>query len=76
MNFTQFLLNFTSRYEYDIWGVDVDWNLFIIAGGSVIRSLLAEAPLEKGSDVDLFFLKQNSELFKRAVVRILNNSLI
>jgi hypothetical protein len=76
MNFKQFLLNFTTRYEYNIWGIDVDWNLFIIAGGSVIRSSLTEASLEKESDVDLFFLKQNCEVFNRAVVRLLNNSLI
>jgi hypothetical protein len=44
MNFGQFLINFTDRYEYDIWGTDVDWDLFAIAGGSVVLSLLAEAP--------------------------------
>jgi hypothetical protein len=38
MNFGQFLINFTDRYEYDIW------DLFAIAGGSVVLSLLAEAP--------------------------------
>ena len=70
MNFQQFLLNFTARYEYDVWGTDVDWNLFVVAGGSVVLSLLTEPLLEKGSDVDLFFLKENAQLFKRAVVRL------
>jgi len=53
-----------------MWKNYIDWNLFIIAGGSVLSSLLSELPLRNGSDVDLFFLKGNSKLFKRAVVSL------
>ncbi|CAF3928757.1 unnamed protein product [Adineta steineri] len=67
INFAQFLRNFIDRYEYDIWTDAINWDLFVVAGGSVILSMLAQAPQEKGSDVDLFFLKQNSQLFKEAV---------
>ncbi|CAF1496933.1 unnamed protein product [Adineta steineri] len=45
----------------------INWDLFVVAGGSVVLSMLAQAPQEKGSDVDLFFLKQNSQVFKEAV---------
>ncbi|CAF4108146.1 unnamed protein product [Adineta steineri] len=69
-NFGQFLRNFIDRYEYDIWTDAINWDLFLVAGGSVILSMLTQAPQEKGSDVDLFFLKQNSQLFKEAVVRV------
>lgn len=69
-NFVQFLQNFTSRYQYDVWGMYVDWNLFIIAGGSVISSLLVQPPTGNESDVDLFFLKENPRLFETAVVRL------
>ena len=64
-----FVHNFISRYEYDIWGPDIDWNLFVIAGGSVLSSLIVEVPLNQGSDVDLFFVEENPWLFGRAVVR-------
>ncbi|CAF1475053.1 unnamed protein product [Adineta steineri] len=66
-NFAQFLRNFIDRYEYDFWTDAINWDLFVVAGGSVVLSMLAQAPQEKGSDVDLFFVKQNSQLFKEAV---------
>ncbi|CAF1159207.1 unnamed protein product [Rotaria sordida] len=40
---------------------------FTFAGGSVVLSLLMQAAAEKGSDVDLFFLKENPKMFRRAV---------
>ncbi|CAF1119893.1 unnamed protein product [Rotaria sordida] len=42
-------------------------DLFVVAGGSVVLSLLMQAAAEKGSDVDLFFLKENPKMFRRAV---------
>ncbi|CAF3862726.1 unnamed protein product, partial [Rotaria sp. Silwood1] len=66
-NLTQFLRNFTCRYEYDVWGNCIDWNLFVIAGGSIVSSLLVQPSTKKGSDVDLFFIKENSQPFERAV---------
>lgn len=68
-NFKQFLHNYSSRYEYDIWGTDIDWNLFVIAGGSVISSLLVNTSADQASDVDLFFIEGDANLFYRAVVR-------
>ena len=65
----QFLRNFISRYEYDIWGPDIDWNLFLVAGGSIVSSLMVQVPKNQGSDVDLFFLEESPWLFGRAVVR-------
>jgi hypothetical protein len=44
--------------------------LFVIAGGSVVSSLLVHAPVLDASDVDLFFLKEDPQLFQRAVVRL------
>lgn len=67
-NYKEFLDNFIRRFEYDIWGSDVDWDLFIVAGGSVLSSLLAECPNSSGSDIDLFFIKENAQVFQRAVV--------
>lgn len=64
----QFIWNYSCRYEYHIWGADVDWNLFVIAGGSVISSLLVEMRENEGSDVDLFFMEGDSHLFLNAVV--------
>jgi hypothetical protein len=69
-NLIEFVENFKNRYEYDIWGTYVDWDLFVIAGGSIVSSLLVQPPTENGSDVDLFFLKQDSQLFQIAVVRL------
>jgi hypothetical protein len=69
MEFEQFQENFNARYQYEVWKNDIDWNSFVIAGGSVTLSLLKQTSLEKGSDVDLFFLKNDSKLFKEAVVR-------
>lgn len=42
----------------------------MIAGGSILSSLLVQPPLKNGSDIDLFFLKENPRLFERAVVRL------
>ena len=42
---------------------------FVIAGVSVVLSLLKQTSVEKGSDVDLFFLKNDSQLFEQAAVR-------
>jgi hypothetical protein len=67
--FTEFVGNFTSRYEYDIWGTYIDWDSFVIAGGSIVLSLLVRQVTTTGSDVDLFFLKEDAALFERAVVR-------
>ncbi|CAF4044884.1 unnamed protein product [Rotaria sp. Silwood1] len=47
MNLTQFLRNFTCRYEYDVWGNCIDWNLFVIAGGSIVSSLLVQPSTKK-----------------------------
>ncbi|CAF1287202.1 unnamed protein product [Rotaria sordida] len=70
-NLNQFIENLTSRYEYDLWGPYINWDTFVIAGGSVISSLLVEPLTEKNtSDIDLFFLQQNSRLFKTAVVSL------
>ncbi len=69
-NLTQFIENYTCRYEYADWKMYVDWELFVIAGGSVLSSLLVQSPTRNGSDVDLFFLKENPRLFERAVVRL------
>ncbi|CAF4103243.1 unnamed protein product, partial [Adineta steineri] len=66
-NLNHFIQNFTCRYEYDVWGQYVDWNSFIIAGGSVVSSLLVHHSTRNGSDIDLFFLKENLQLFKNAV---------
>ena len=65
----QFLYNYSCRYEYDIWGSDIDWSLFVIAGGSVISSLLVKTSADQGSDIDLFFIEGDANLFQRAVVR-------
>ncbi|CAF1368428.1 unnamed protein product [Rotaria magnacalcarata] len=65
--FDQFTQNFIFRYEYDIWGGDIDWDSFIIAGGSIISCLIVQPSVGNTSDIDLFFLKQNPWLFKRAV---------
>ena len=62
--------NFTDRYEFDHWKMDIDWDLFVIAGGSLLSSLLVQPPTKNGYDVDLFFLKENSRSFERAVVRV------
>ena len=70
MNFKDFIENFNRRYEYDEWKNYIDWDLFVIAGGSVLLSLIHEALEEKTSDIDLFFLKENQQPFKRAVVRV------
>ena len=70
--FHQFIHNFNLRYEYDIWGSDIDWNSFVVAGGSVISSLLVKRSTEHTSDVDLFFLKEDIWLFKRAVVSFIS----
>ncbi len=61
--------NLISRYEYDIWESYIDWNLFVIAGGSVISSLLVNVYIDNSSDIDLFFLKENYGSFEKAVVR-------
>ncbi|CAF1459703.1 unnamed protein product [Adineta steineri] len=66
-NLNHFIQNFTYRYEYDVWGQYVDWNSFIIAGGSVVSSLLVHHLTRNGSDIDLFFLKENPQLFINAV---------
>ncbi|CAF1364317.1 unnamed protein product [Rotaria magnacalcarata] len=66
-NFDQFLQNFTSRYDYHTWSTYIDWNLFIIAGGSVVLSLLARPLFQNTSDIDLFFLKESEHLFKISV---------
>ncbi|CAF1239886.1 unnamed protein product [Rotaria sp. Silwood1] len=71
-NLNQFIENLTCRYEYDIWGPYINWDTFIIAGGSVISSLLAEPLTKNTSDIDLFFLQQNSRLFKTAVNELEN----
>ena len=68
-SFVHFLENFISLYEYDIWGHYVNWDLFVIGGGSVICSLLMQPIPINGSDVDLFFLKQGVYLFREAAVR-------
>ncbi|CAF1450442.1 unnamed protein product [Adineta steineri] len=34
INFAQFLGNFIDRYEYDIWTDAINWDLFVVAGGS------------------------------------------
>jgi hypothetical protein len=65
----QFLRNFFSRYEYDIWGPDIDWNLFVVAGDSILSSLMIQVPKKQASDVDLLFLEESPWLFGRAVVR-------
>ncbi|CAF1196993.1 unnamed protein product [Adineta ricciae] len=67
LNFEQFRENFNARYNYKFWETDIDWNLFVIAGGSVTLSLLKQTSLQKGSDVDLFFLKKGSKLFQQSV---------
>jgi predicted nucleotidyltransferase len=69
MHLEEFVQNFNARYHYEVWQSDIDWNSFVIAGGSVLLSLLKETSLEKESDVDLFFMKNNSKLFQQAVVR-------
>ncbi|CAF3664266.1 unnamed protein product [Rotaria socialis] len=45
----------------------MDWDLFIVAGGSVVSSLLVQPSTANSSDIDLFFLKQNPLLFKKAI---------
>ncbi|CAF5160155.1 unnamed protein product, partial [Rotaria magnacalcarata] len=69
LNFDQFIKNLKSQYEYDIWGSYIDWNLFVIAGGSIVSCLLVQPFTGNTSDIDLFFLKENPRLFKNAVVR-------
>lgn len=66
----KFIENLTNRYEYDIWGSCVDWDLFIIAGGSILLSLFVQPLAANASDIDLFFLKEHPRLFKDAVVRL------
>ncbi|CAF3420621.1 unnamed protein product [Rotaria socialis] len=68
-NFDQFLENFTSQYDYHTWSNYIDWNLFIIAGGSVVLSLLARPLFQNTSEIDLFFLKESEHLFKISVAR-------
>lgn len=67
-NYGEFLHNLIRRFEYDVWGSDVDWNLFIVAGGAVISSLFVEYPNGSQSDIDLFFLHEDMQTFERAVV--------
>ncbi|UJR13047.1 hypothetical protein I4U23_000073 [Adineta vaga] len=74
MEFDEFRENCNARYQYEIWKNDIDWNSFVIAGGSVTLSLLKQTSLEKASDVDLFFLKSDPKLFKEAV-NLLENRL-
>ncbi len=69
-NFHQFIENFISRFHYNVWHEDIDWSLFIVAGGSVILSLLFEQPTKNSSDIDLFFLKNDVILFEDSVVRL------
>lgn len=69
--FVQFVQNFSRRYEYDVWGTCVDWDTFVVAGGSIVCSLLAHCPIIKSSDIDLFYLKENVQTFMSSVVRIL-----
>ncbi|CAF3265137.1 unnamed protein product [Rotaria socialis] len=67
LNFDQFIKNLKSQYEYDIWRSYIDWNLFVIAGGSIVSCLLVQPFTGNTSDIDLFFLKENPRLFKNAV---------
>ncbi|CAF3625967.1 unnamed protein product [Rotaria socialis] len=71
-NFNQFLENFVSKYDYDLWKDLIDWNLFIVAGGSIVSSLLADHQKENTSDIDLFFFKEETHLFKKAVNQLEN----
>ncbi|CAF3352705.1 unnamed protein product [Rotaria sp. Silwood2] len=66
INLNQFIENLTCRYEYDTWRPYIDWDIFVIAGGSIFSSLLVEPVTKNTSDIDLLFLKQNSRLFKTA----------
>ncbi|CAF1322536.1 unnamed protein product [Rotaria sp. Silwood1] len=63
-NLNQFIENITCRYEYDIWGPYIDWDIFVIVGGSIVSSLLVESLTKNTSDIDLFFLKQNARILK------------
>lgn len=67
-NYQEFVNNLIFRFEYDVWGADVDWDSFIIAGGAILSSLLVEGSNDSGSDIDLFFIKGNAQLFQTAVV--------
>ncbi|CAM4971320.1 unnamed protein product [Rotaria socialis] len=71
-NFNQFLENFVSKYDYDLWKDLINWNLFIVAGGSFVSSLLVDHQKENTSDIDLFFLKEETHLFKKAVNQLEN----
>ncbi|CAF2917643.1 unnamed protein product [Rotaria sp. Silwood2] len=57
INLNQFIENVTCRYEYDTWRPYIDWDIFVIAGGSIFSSLLVEPVTKNTSDIDLLFLK-------------------
>ena len=62
----EFFRNLICRYEYDVWERFIDWNLFIMAGGSVVSSLLINATINDVSDIDLFFSKRKSSIIRKS----------
>ncbi|CAF1364737.1 unnamed protein product [Adineta steineri] len=58
-----------SPYKWNqfVYGAFKLADLFVIAGGSVFSSLLFHHQTRTGSDIDLYFLKENSQLFVSAV---------
>lgn len=55
-NFEQFYSNLIQRFQFDKIAPFIDFNKFNLAGGSVLISMLQNAPEPISSDIDFFYI--------------------